>query len=68
MTRLDEFHQKHRELDVAISKYFQSTREQIGFTGEIGGAALPTNVWAKWRSGKWVIVIAAEMDSLLTLR
>jgi len=68
MTRLDQFHQKHRQIDDAISKYFQSTRERIGFAGKIGGAALPTNVWPKWRSGKWVIVIAAEMDSLLTLR
>jgi hypothetical protein len=64
MPRLDEFHQKHRQIDDAIVKYFQSTREPIGFTGEIGGAALPTNVWAEWRSGKWVTTRAIEMESL----
>src|SRR5215472_218355 len=46
------------------SKYLKETLEQIGFKVEVGGAGLPTNVWAKWGSGKPVIAIATEMDSL----
>jgi len=46
------------------SKYLQETLERIGFKVEIGGAGLPTNVWATWGSGKPVIAIATEMDSL----
>jgi aminobenzoyl-glutamate utilization protein B len=46
------------------SKYLKTTLEQIGFKVEVGGAGLPTNVWAIWGSGKPVIAIATEMDSL----
>ena len=46
------------------AKFLKATLEQIGFTVEVGGAGLPTNVWAKWGSGKPVIAIATEMDSL----
>jgi len=46
------------------SKFLKATLEQIGFAVEVGGAGLPTNVWAKWGSGKPVIAIATEMDSL----
>src|SRR4029434_12411 len=46
------------------SKYLKATLEQIGFKVEVGGAGLPTNVWATWGSGKPVIAIATEMDAL----
>ncbi|HEY3154303.1 MAG TPA: amidohydrolase [Candidatus Binatia bacterium] len=46
------------------SKYLKETLERIGFKVEVGGAGLPTNVWATWGSGKPVIAIATEMDSL----
>jgi len=46
------------------AKFLKGTLEQIGFKVEVGGAGLPTNVWAKWGSGKPVIAIATEMDSL----
>jgi aminobenzoyl-glutamate utilization protein B len=46
------------------SKYLKATLEQAGFKVELGGAGLPTNVWATWGSGKPVIAIATEMDSL----
>jgi len=46
------------------SKYLKSTLEQIGFKVELGGAGLPTNVWATWGSSKPVILIATEMDAL----
>ncbi len=31
---------------------------------ELGGAGMPTNVWAKWGSGKPVIAIVTEIDAL----
>ena len=46
------------------AKFLKATLEQIGLTVKVGGAGLPTNVWAKWGSGKPVIAIATEMDSL----
>lgn len=46
------------------SKYLKETLERIGFKVEVGGAGLPTNVWATWGSGKPVIAIATEMDAL----
>jgi aminobenzoyl-glutamate utilization protein B len=46
------------------SKYLKETLEQAGFKVEVGGAGLPTNVWATWGSGKPIIAIATEMDSL----
>ena len=42
------------------SKYLKETLEQIGFKVEVGGAGLPTNVWATWGSGKPVIAIATK--------
>jgi aminobenzoyl-glutamate utilization protein B len=46
------------------AKYLKETLERIGFKVEVGGAGLPTNVWATWGSGKPVIAIATEMDAL----
>lgn len=46
------------------AKYVKETLDRAGFTVELGGAGMPTNVWAKWGSGKPVIAIATEMDSL----
>jgi aminobenzoyl-glutamate utilization protein B len=46
------------------SKYVKEILERAGFTVELGGAGMPTNVWAKWGSGKPVIAIATEMDAL----
>jgi aminobenzoyl-glutamate utilization protein B len=46
------------------SNYVKETLERAGFTVELGGAGMPTNVWAKWGSGKPVIAIATEMDAL----
>jgi aminobenzoyl-glutamate utilization protein B len=40
------------------SKYLKETLEQIGFKVEVGGAGLPTNVWATWGSGKPVIAMS----------
>jgi aminobenzoyl-glutamate utilization protein B len=46
------------------AKFVKETLERAGFTVELGGAGMPTNVWAKWGSGKPVIAIATEMDAL----
>ena len=46
------------------AKYLKETLERSGFKVEVGGAGLPTNVWATWGSGKPVIAIATEMDAL----
>ena len=46
------------------SKYLKQTLEDIGFKVELGGAGMPTNVWATWGSGKPYIVIATDFDAL----
>jgi aminobenzoyl-glutamate utilization protein B len=46
------------------AKFLKETLESVGFNVELGGAGMPTNVWAKWGSGKPVIAIATEMDAL----
>jgi aminobenzoyl-glutamate utilization protein B len=46
------------------AKLVRQVLESIGFTVEVGGAGLPTNVWAHWGSGKPQIVIVSEMDAL----
>src|ERR1700733_14029077 len=37
------------------AKLLKEVLESGGFTVELGGAGMPTNVWAKWGSGKPVI-------------
>jgi aminobenzoyl-glutamate utilization protein B len=46
------------------SKFLKETLEGIGFKVELGGAGMPTNVWAQWGSGKPKIVIVTEIDAL----
>jgi aminobenzoyl-glutamate utilization protein B len=46
------------------AKFVKETLENAGFKVELGGAGMPTNVWAVWGSGKPVIAIATEMDAL----
>lgn len=46
------------------AKFVKETLERAGFKVELGGAGMPTNVWARWGSGKPVIAIATEMDAL----
>jgi aminobenzoyl-glutamate utilization protein B len=46
------------------AKFVKEILESAGFQVELGGAGMPTNVWAKWGSGKPVIAIATEMDAL----
>jgi aminobenzoyl-glutamate utilization protein B len=46
------------------SRYLKETLEGAGFKVELGGAGMPTNVWATWGSGNPVIAIVTEMDAL----
>jgi aminobenzoyl-glutamate utilization protein B len=46
------------------ARFVKETLESAGFKVELGGAGMPTNVWATWGSGKPVIAIATEMDAL----
>ena len=46
------------------AKFLRSTLERIGFKVEVGGAGMPTNVWAEWGSGRPKIVIVTEIDAL----
>jgi aminobenzoyl-glutamate utilization protein B len=46
------------------TKLLKDTLEAAGFTVEMGGAGMPTNLWAKWGSGKPVIAISTEIDAL----
>ncbi len=46
------------------ANFLKQTLEGIGFKVEVGGAGMPTNVWAQWGSGKPKIVIVTEIDAL----
>jgi len=46
------------------TKLLKGTLEAAGFNVELGGAGMPTNLWAKWGSGKPYIVIETEIDAL----
>src|SRR5882757_1084321 len=46
------------------SKLLKDTLEAAGFRVELGGAGMPTNVWAEWGSGRPKIAIVTEIDAL----
>ncbi|MDB5569610.1 MAG: amidohydrolase [Hyphomicrobiales bacterium] len=46
------------------TKLLKGVLEGAGFSVELGGAGMPTNLWAKWGSGKPNILIASEIDAL----
>ncbi len=50
--------------EVESTKLLKDTLEAAGISVELGGAGMPTNLWAKWGSGKPVILIASEIDAL----
>ncbi|MDB5648938.1 MAG: Aminobenzoyl-glutamate utilization protein, partial [Hyphomicrobiales bacterium] len=50
--------------EVKSTKLLKETLEAAGFEVEMGGAGMPTNLWAKWGSGKPVIAISTEIDAL----
>src|ERR671926_397869 len=46
------------------SKLLKETLEAAGFRVELGGAGMPTNVWAEYGSGRPKIAIVTEVDAL----
>src|SRR5262245_57027482 len=46
------------------SKLLKGTLEAAGFRVELGGAGMPTNVWAEYGSGRPKIAIVTEVDAL----
>ena len=50
--------------EVESTKLMKETLEAAGFTVELGGAGMPTNLWAKWGSGRPAIAIVSEIDAL----
>jgi aminobenzoyl-glutamate utilization protein B len=46
------------------TKLLKNTLEAAGFRVELGGAGMPTNLWAEWGSGRPKIAIVTEVDAL----
>ena len=46
------------------SKLLKDTLQAAGFRVELGGAGMPTNVWAEWGSGRPKVAIVTEIDAL----
>ena len=46
------------------SKLLKDTLTAAGFKVELGGAGMPTNVWAEWGSGRPKIAVVTEIDAL----
>src|SRR5712672_1001876 len=46
------------------TKLLKDTLEAGGFKVELGGAGMPTNLWAEWGSGRPKIAIVTEIDAL----
>ncbi len=46
------------------TKLLKDTLEAAGFKVELGGAGMPTNLWAEWGSGRPKIAIVTEVDAL----
>src|SRR5947209_4514370 len=46
------------------TKLLRGTLEAAGFRVELGGAGMPTNLWAEWGSGRPKIAIVTEVDAL----
>src|SRR3954470_17415697 len=46
------------------TKLLKDTLTAAGFKVELGGAGMPTNLWAEWGSGHPKIAIVTEIDAL----
>src|SRR5256714_743766 len=46
------------------AKLLKDTLTAAGFRVEVGGAGMPTNLWAEWGSGRPKIAIVTEIDAL----
>jgi aminobenzoyl-glutamate utilization protein B len=50
--------------EVETTKLLKGTLEAAGFRVELGGAGMPTNLWAEWGAGHPKIAIVTEVDAL----
>jgi aminobenzoyl-glutamate utilization protein B len=50
--------------EVETTKLLKGTLEAAGFRVELGGAGMPTNLWAEFGSGRPKIAIVTEIDAL----
>jgi aminobenzoyl-glutamate utilization protein B len=50
--------------EVESTKLLKDTLDAAGFKTELGGAGMPTNLWAEYGSGHPRIVIVTEIDAL----
>src|SRR5215469_2024081 len=50
--------------EVETTKLLKGTLEAAGFRVDLGGAGMPTNLWAEWGSGHPKIAIVTEIDAL----
>ncbi len=50
--------------EVESTRLLKDTLEAAGFRVELGGAGMPTNLWAEWGSGRPKIAIVTEIDAL----
>src|SRR5947209_4666142 len=50
--------------EVESAKLLKDTLTAAGFKVELGGAGMPTNVWAEYGSGRPKVVIVTEVDAL----
>jgi len=50
--------------EIESTKLLKDTLEAAGFKVELGGAGMPTNLWAEWGQGRPKIAIVTEVDAL----
>ena len=50
--------------EIETTKLLKGTLEAAGFKVELGGAGMPTNLWAEYGSGRPKIAIVTEIDAL----
>jgi aminobenzoyl-glutamate utilization protein B len=50
--------------EVESAKLLEDTLKAAGFKVEVGGAGMPTNLWAEYGSGRPKIAIVTEVDAL----
>ena len=50
--------------EIESTKLLKGTLEAAGFRVDLGGAGMPTNLWAEWGSGHPKIAVVTEIDAL----
>src|SRR5262249_59398819 len=50
--------------EVETTRLLKDTLAAAGFRVDLGGAGMPTNLWAEWGSGHPKVAIVTEIDAL----